>query len=172
MLSSKLLLDPNALFEIWRALNSDTPLIPVAVTGMGYDFSTATTDLADMRASLEKARPGNAKILEQRLPRDTSVESLGRLLQANLTSIIAIPWTIGKGENHMQAVLDDILHRLPRSHRRRMSRRSSHASLRKSGAAPRKSHPALTSSRSAANVSVGTCPIEGERGTSERSVGD
>eukprot|EP00966_Prymnesium_polylepis_P239246 5532936-Prymnesium_polylepis.1 len=114
ILTARLSTDPNALFEIWSALKAGVPLIPVAITGKGYDFEEAAKTLANLPQVMETARVGSTSVLEGKLPDGTSVASLGKLVHFNLTSIIAISWNPSQGQNHMDAVVHDIGQRMQR----------------------------------------------------------
>ena len=106
VLSKRLLTDPYALYEIWKALRQGIPLITVVLSGEGYDFQDAAEAVADFPAWFERKRP----------------------IDAALTAIIAIPWSPTQGRNHTDGVLNGICDRLPK----RLSRQSSRLQLGKS----------------------------------------
>jgi hypothetical protein len=119
LLTKQLPTDPAALFEIWIALQHDVRLIPVQISGAGYEFNEAATTYASLHKALEKQQPGAVGELQARLPKDTDAARLGKLLHASLTAIIAIPWSPLNGRNHLQAVVDDILNRVPKKQGKR-----------------------------------------------------
>jgi len=114
LLTKRLLTDPVALFEIWKALREDVPLISIALTGKGYDFQEAAEAFADLPNWLEKAHAGSESVLQSKLPADKTVSSVGKLIDSALTSIIAIPWAAMQGRYHTDGVLNDICDRMPR----------------------------------------------------------
>ena len=125
LLTRQFLIDPIALSEVWSALQFGLPITTVAVTGVGYDYSEAATAYADLPTALERAQPGAAMRLQELLPEGTTVAAAGEKLGANLTSIIAISWSPLGSKNQTEAVVSDIIARIPRKMRGRpQSRRS------------------------------------------------
>jgi len=118
LLTKRLPTDPNALFEIWSALQLNLPIVTVIVSGAGYSFEEAAATFAELPMALERARPGSSEQLLQRLPKGSDVAAIGHVLQASVTAIIAIPWAPHNGMNHMDAVVGDILQRVPQHTRR------------------------------------------------------
>ena len=116
LLTKGLPTDPNALYEIWLALQEaqlrNLPIIPIALTGGGYVFAEASDAYSDLTLAMENNRPGSTGELLERLPRDTDVASVGRTIRATLTAIIAIPWSPNASRNHMESVLADISERM------------------------------------------------------------
>jgi len=112
LLTKKLPTDANALLEIWKALECGLPVVSVAVIGGGFDFEEAANTFANLASS--KA----AVVLQAKLPAGaTNLTAIGKMLQASLGAIIAIAWSPQNGRNHMDAVVDDILNRMPRARR-------------------------------------------------------
>ena len=118
LLTRRLPTDPNALFEIWSALQVRLPIITVVVSGAGYSFEEAASSFAKLPTALERAQPGSMEQLQQRLPEGSDIAAVGHVLQASVTAIIAIPWAPQNGTNHMDAVVRDILQRAPQQTRR------------------------------------------------------
>eukprot|EP00966_Prymnesium_polylepis_P336836 7391771-Prymnesium_polylepis.2 len=125
LLTKQLLTDVQALFEIWTALELDKAVVTVAATGLGYDFEEAAASLADLTAALEAMRPGSTDELQARLPPSTDINTVGKLLHSSLTAIIAVSWSPTAGRNHMDAVVDDIVQRMPRKRISQVSTRHS-----------------------------------------------
>ena len=92
LLTKHLLTDPASLFEVWKALKREIPIVPVAVVGGGYDFEEAMAAYSDLQAALDKAQAGAAQELEALLPDKTTVYDVGEKLHASLTALIAISW--------------------------------------------------------------------------------
>jgi hypothetical protein len=93
LLTKQLLCDPVALLEVWMALQCGLPLVTVLVAGAGYDYATAAIVLADLPAALDNVQLGTAARLQAELPDSINVETVGGMLHANLTAIIAISWS-------------------------------------------------------------------------------
>jgi len=181
LLTKHLPTDPNALFEIYTALQNSFTLVSVCLTGSGYDFGHAAIALSDLPTALEKARPGSSEELQARLPRHIDVASVGKMLYANLTAIIAIPWSPHFGKNHTDAVVEDIVKRIQRRARQRVSsprsfRRKSRAFLRQGlteAPVPTAgfSKLMLPSSSSSQISSRASDPVRSRRSTKDMSAG-
>jgi len=117
LLTKRLPTDPDALLEIWTALEAGLTIITVAITG-AYDFAAAAAAWADLPAAMEATRPGSSDELKARLPPDADVAATGRLIHSTLTAIIAISWSPHYGRNHMNAVVDDVVGRMVKRQRR------------------------------------------------------
>eukprot|EP00966_Prymnesium_polylepis_P252903 5846145-Prymnesium_polylepis.1 len=92
LLTRQILTDADALFEIWTALQLGLPLITIVVTG-AYDFAEASSTLSDLSAGMERAKSGTEiSKLRARLPDDTDVDCIGRLIQSSISAMIAISW--------------------------------------------------------------------------------
>jgi len=118
LLTKQLLCDPVALLEVWMALQCGLPLVTVLVAGAGYDYATAAIVLADLPAALDNVQLGTAARLQAELPDSINVETVGGMLHANLTAIIAISWSPFDSKNHRDSVVDDVLVRMPQKRRR------------------------------------------------------
>jgi len=117
LLTKRLPTDPDALLEIWTALEAGLTIITVAITG-AYDFAAAAAAWADLPAAMEATRPGSSDELKARLPPDADVAATGRLIHSTLTAIIATSWSPHYGRNHMNAVVDDVVGRMVKRQRR------------------------------------------------------
>jgi len=112
LLTKRLQTDPHALFEIWSAFHRQIPVVPVVITGGGYDFDAASTAFADLENALEAADSGSADVLRGHLADNVSIEAVGKLLSSSLTALIAVAWSPQHGKNHLGAIVDDILTRV------------------------------------------------------------
>jgi|EP00966_Prymnesium_polylepis_P060103 hypothetical protein len=140
LLTRRLLLNPIVLFEIWTALSLRLRIVTVAITGGGYDFGEASSVLLDMQSVLSGTLPTTSARTREITPKystaaeelqalimgsdpDTTVAEVGDTLHASLTAVIALAWTPQGSKNHLAAVVDDILLRMPprRSQRRQFS---------------------------------------------------
>jgi len=110
LLTQQLLLDANALFEVWMAMQQNLPIVTVMVSGAGYDYAEASAVYED----LPSQRPETAAELQQMLPDGVSVGTVGRMLHGNLTAIIALSWSPLASQNHLAALVDDITSRIKR----------------------------------------------------------
>jgi hypothetical protein len=116
LLTSQLLTDAFALFEIWTAIQHRVPLVPCVVLGAGYAFSEAAAAFADLEPTLETS--GSAALLRSLLPRNVDIAAVGRTFEAQLASLIAITWSpVSRSENYMHAIVDDILQRMAKQKR-------------------------------------------------------
>eukprot|EP00966_Prymnesium_polylepis_P108309 2507018-Prymnesium_polylepis.2 len=121
LLTKNLPTDPAALHEIWTALRHGVTLVSVVIAGGGFDFEEAAFQFSDLPAALEKKQSGRTAQLQSRLPSSTDIVTLGQTLHCSLTAIIAIPWSPHHGDNHRDAVINDIVQRMP-SVQNRLSR--------------------------------------------------
>jgi len=118
LLTKRLPTDTHAIFEIWTALRLGMPLIPVAISGAGFDYETAAADFSNLLVAVENASPGGVAELKARLPQGVDIAQIGKKLQASLMAIIAISWNLHQGRNHTNAVVADILQRVPKKDKR------------------------------------------------------
>jgi len=141
LLTRKLLDDPSAIHEIWLALQRKLPLVSIAIAGAGYDFAEANEVLSDLttslstdlaaeakgkRASSRKTKQSTAvEDLQRLLPDGVTVDAVGEALHTSLTAVIALAWTPAGSKNHLDAVVDDILERLPKAKAPQFKRRGS-----------------------------------------------
>jgi len=123
LLSKELPTDTNAIFEIWLALQLGLPIVTVVITGAGYDFEAAATAFGSLPVALEAKQPGSTDEMHKRFPRHVELASVGRVLHASLTAIIAIAWNPMGSRNHMDAVTEDILLHIGHKRGRVMLRR-------------------------------------------------
>ena len=118
LLSRHVLHQPDALMEIYNAVQQRKPLLPICLMGRGYDFKDAQAHLGDLEARL-----GPQKLVELRqalasLTSGTSgakvvgVYELQAALLATLTRIIAINWEPEGGKNQLDAAVATVLARL------------------------------------------------------------
>lgn len=114
LLSKLLLTDPSALFEIWLALQRQIPIVTVVLTGDGYSYDEASEVLANLQTEMENARPGSELELQKRLGGRSSVNELGAKVNSSLSAIIAVTWSPFGSRNQLEAVIDDIVARMPR----------------------------------------------------------
>jgi len=114
LLSKPLLTDPSALFEIWLALQRQIPIVTVVLTGDGYSYEEASEVLANLQTEMENARPGSELELQKRLGGRSSVDELGAKVNSSLSAIIAVTWSPFGSRNQLEAVIDDIVARMPR----------------------------------------------------------
>ena len=68
LLTKQMLADPVVLFEIWEALQRNMTIVPVMVSGAGYDYGQANETYSDLKAALDKAWPGATQKLQDKLP--------------------------------------------------------------------------------------------------------
>ncbi|KAL3927816.1 MAG: hypothetical protein SGPRY_002660 [Prymnesium sp.] len=113
LLTRRFLCDPFALFESWKALQFGLPIVTIALTGAGYDYAEAAAFYSDLPNALEAARPGATAEIEELLPAGMSTSELGEQLYGALTAIIALSWAPASSRNHLDALVDDILARVP-----------------------------------------------------------
>ena len=104
LLTKRVLVDPIALFEAWHALEIGLCVVPVMIAGAGYDYAEAAAAYSDLQASLDKARPGAAQKLQEKLPSGTTIDDVGAKLHASLTAIIAISWSPAGSKNQATLV--------------------------------------------------------------------
>jgi len=120
LLTKGLLSDPNALYEIFLAVEIGLPLVTVAINGAGYDYGEAAATFRDLEPSLERSAPGSASVLKGRLKYDmkrgVSIAEMSAKLQGSLTAIIALAWSPAS-ENQLDAVVYDIVSRYPKNAR-------------------------------------------------------
>jgi len=118
LLSRHVLHEPDALMEIYNAVQQSKPLLPICLMGRGYDFKDAQAHLGDLEARL-----GPQKLVElrQALASLTSgvsgskavgVDELQATLLATLPRIIAINWEPEGGKNQLDAAVATVLARL------------------------------------------------------------
>jgi len=112
LLTKRLLENPIALFEAWGLVQEQTPIVTVAITGGGYDYELASAVYADLPAHLTKL--GKVDELARLLPDGVTVADVGTKLDSTLTSIIALPWTPAASKNQLDALVDDIISRIPK----------------------------------------------------------
>lgn len=113
LLTTHVLLDTNALFEIWTALQHQLRIVTIVISGSGYDFHRAAEILGDLETSLEQAGLGRAARLLRRMPAGTSLNTVGEQLHACLTAIIALPWAPAASKNQTEATISEIVSRMP-----------------------------------------------------------
>ncbi|KAL1526947.1 hypothetical protein AB1Y20_015637 [Prymnesium parvum] len=114
LLTNKLIYCPSALFEAWLSLRRGLPIVTLAITGVGYDFSEASAAFANLPAALERSAPNKAAELQALLPPDVTVAQVGELLYTCLTSIIATSWSPAASVNQVHAIVDGIIARMPK----------------------------------------------------------
>jgi len=119
LLTRNLPTDATALNEIKMALDSGLPLITVMISGAGYDFVAAADMFDHLQEAMERAHPGRVKDFKMMLSMQTGVKNIdvnaiGKIVHASLSNIIAIAWSPENGRNHTDAVLDDIMKRIPK----------------------------------------------------------
>jgi len=140
VLTTALVTDPDALFEIWTALSHDIPIITVAVAGeynfaqagrkfsnlphamqsltltrqsWGLDFFDSQRSQRSQRSEQQSQQMDEAAArLNARLPNGADVLSIGKTIHDSLTAIIAISWTPHYGRNHMDAIVNTIMARM------------------------------------------------------------
>ncbi|KAL1499616.1 hypothetical protein AB1Y20_011815 [Prymnesium parvum] len=120
LLTRNLLNNPYALYELWCSVEQMKPLVTVAISGGGYDYSHATAVLCDLRSSLQCVSANHAPELARRLGDATTIDDVGTRLQATLTAIIALSWSPAS-ENQLHALVNDIMARMPRKASRQRS---------------------------------------------------
>eukprot|EP00966_Prymnesium_polylepis_P027704 640558-Prymnesium_polylepis.1 len=74
--TASVLTSPWVLLEICVAVKNNIPLVPVLVTGRGYDYDTAREILRDLPNELERRNPGSLAQLTQQLRRLNAYERL------------------------------------------------------------------------------------------------
>ena len=128
LLTKNVLSDANCLLEAYHAVASGKPLVPVTLSGYGYDFGAAAGALEALGETLaahgQEACSLNASCKEQ-LGIDAS--EVQRVLVDALPNIIAIAWDPVAGAHHLAAVVEEVVRRLPP---RRESTRCAVASAR------------------------------------------
>eukprot|EP00966_Prymnesium_polylepis_P206372 4781848-Prymnesium_polylepis.1 len=114
LLSRKLLTDPRALLEIWTAMEMHLPIVTVLVAGKGYDYEEASNTMTNLESAMEQAGKGSASDLLDELPDGKTVNEVGGRLNSCLTAIIAITWSPTASKNQTDALVDEILSRMPK----------------------------------------------------------
>ena len=114
LLSRKLLTDPRALLEIWTAMEMHLPIVTVLVAGTGYDYEEASNTMTNLERAMEQAGKGSASQLLDELPDGKTVNEVGGRLNSCLTAIIAITWSLTTSKNQTDALVDQILTRMPK----------------------------------------------------------
>jgi len=114
LLTKRLLEDPISLYEAWKALDLGIPIVTVAVTGGGYDYEWAQTVYTDLEGALAKVSPTAVKEMSERLPAHVTVPVVGEQLYGTLTAIIALAWAPAASKNQLDAIVDDIISRVPK----------------------------------------------------------
>lgn len=109
LLTKHLLGDPRVLFEIYTALQNEVPIVPVAITGAGYDYDTASHFFSHLEAELPT---DSASYLLQRMGGDATLRTLGQKLYHRLTSLIACSWSPQSSKNQLEAVVEEIIERM------------------------------------------------------------
>jgi len=165
LLTKKLPTQPEALLEIWKALDAGRAVVTVAVTGGGYDFAEATKTYSNLSSALNAARPNGAAEMEKHLCTGLTVDAVGARLDADLTSIIAMAWSPHASKNQTLAVVNDICSRLIRAKlqiamKRTMSmererKKSVMLNIAAAGAAPRRTEKDRTEKDAESNGSGG-----------------
>jgi len=112
LLTKKLPVGPEALLEIWKALDNGRTIVTVSVTGGGYDYSEAAKTYSNLTSALNSARPNGAAEMAKHLHSSLDVDAVGAKLHADLTSIIAIAWSPHASRNQTLAVVNDICSRM------------------------------------------------------------
>jgi len=155
LLTHSLATDPDALFEIWLALQHKLTIATVAIPG-GFDFNGLKQVMADLPAALQKhtlprtasvllmpsaqlpnaesshsgAKSAKPKLqaLEALLPTGTDIASFGKTVGELLTAVIAISWSPTYGTHQADAIVTEIIKRATRRTKRDSARWSSDAS--------------------------------------------
>ena len=118
LLSRHLLHEPAALMEIYGAVQQGKPIVPICLTGHGYDFKDAQAHLSDLEARLD---PGKLAELRQALGglastgpdlKTVSVGELQAVLLATLPRIIAVNWEPESGKHQLDAAVVNVQARL------------------------------------------------------------
>ncbi|KAL1503142.1 hypothetical protein AB1Y20_011204 [Prymnesium parvum] len=122
MLTKKLLSNPIALYEIWTAINLQKPIVPVLISGAGYDFNEASTAFENLSTYLDDDCDGNTEELQNLVNSQESVDTVGRRIQAVLTSIIALSWSPLATQNQRDAMVEDVIARMPPKVKQRKSK--------------------------------------------------
>ena len=110
---------PWVLLELFEAIRLNIPIVTLHVAGSGYDFDAARAFLADLERQLA---PGAAEALRRNLePRGLSFSTLQASLATAIPSIISVSYQPDGSDNHVAAVLHDLVDKARRA--RRASRR-------------------------------------------------
>jgi len=117
LLTKSTLHSADCLIAAAEALSSGKTLIPVLLTGRGYDFAANQRLLEDLRGGLDWDELALLQEQLQDVPSgsvlaDRGVDSLQAALAAALPSIIAVQWHPEGGDNQRTAAVEDIFRRL------------------------------------------------------------
>ena len=117
LLTRSTLYSADCLTAAAQALFSARPIVPVLLTGRGYEFASNQRLLQDLRAGLPAEE---VAALERQLEGALTGSALGAgfdLVQVNLAeaipNIIAVQWYPEGSDHQLMAVVDDIARRLP-----------------------------------------------------------
>ena len=160
LLSRHLLHEPAALMEIYGAVQQGKPIVPICLTGHGYDFKDAQAHLSELETRLGPRKLAELReglcALSSGTP-DAKAVSIGELqaaLLATLPRIIAVNWEPQGGKHQLDSTVTNVLARLKtRPHGTALKRkvRQVTPALRLSTAAPAAVAPSTTPPAQAAD---------------------
>lgn len=113
LLTKQILTDPITLSEIYEAILRGLPLVTVVIAGAGYDYEDASRVFTNLAGELEKSAPGSFDAMLSQLPAGTTGTAVGEKLYHHLTAIIALSWSPSGSKNQLDALISDILKRMP-----------------------------------------------------------
>jgi len=119
LLTKDALCDPALLISVHSFAIAGKPIIPVCLIGRGYDYRSALTTLADLRAALTLHRGATAIAeLEVMLAGEVdsegntaTIDSLQATLSTTLPRIIAVNWEPQAGKNQTDAAVANVVSR-------------------------------------------------------------
>jgi hypothetical protein len=85
-----------------------------AITGGGYDYAEARNVFVDLPTALKKLGPKIGARLRNLLPAEVAVASVGDTLHNELMPIIAVSWSPAGSVHALNAVVDDVVARVPK----------------------------------------------------------
>jgi len=117
LLSKRVLHEPTALMEIYQAARQGKIIVPICMTGRGYDYKEASAHLGNLEAGLSVRKLTELKGRLEGLSNAPtqacrSVVGLQAVVLATLPRIIAVTWEPEGGKNQLEATVTNVLARL------------------------------------------------------------
>mmetsp|Transcript_24660 Transcript_24660/g.53839 ORF Transcript_24660/g.53839 Transcript_24660/m.53839 type:complete len:1090 (+) Transcript_24660:80-3349(+) len=106
---------PWCLLELYMATHLSLPILMLNIEGKGYDYEKARRFLNNLQQSLEETNPGAyEELCEQLHTRKLSFTHMQQTLVALVPSIISITYNPCGSDNHVRAVMQDIVDKTAR----------------------------------------------------------
>lgn len=80
----------------------------ISITGAAYDYEQASINYKQLHTL------SCANDLRALLPAGVTLNDVGESLTASLTSLIALPWTTAASKNQQDALVSDVMSRMPK----------------------------------------------------------